>query len=86
MPRTLSAAEYKELGKRYYAKKEYQAACDAFTEVRDDVTASSYLRILISIPRESLLPTISTLSSTTIEPLPGRSLKSLKMLLSMAEI
>ncbi|TLD38618.1 hypothetical protein E2P81_ATG01161 [Venturia nashicola] len=32
MPRTLSAAEYKELGKRYYGRKEYQAACDAFTE------------------------------------------------------
>ncbi|QDS70831.1 hypothetical protein FKW77_005038 [Venturia effusa] len=32
MPRTLSAAEYKELGKRYYARTEYQAACDAFTE------------------------------------------------------
>ncbi|KAE9988288.1 hypothetical protein EG328_011661 [Venturia inaequalis] len=32
MPRTLSAAEYKELGKRYYGRKDYQAACDAFTE------------------------------------------------------
>lgn len=37
MPQTLSAAEYKELGKRYYGRKDYQAACDAFTEVRDDV-------------------------------------------------
>jgi F-box/TPR repeat protein Pof3 len=34
MPRTLSSAEYTELGKRYYARKEYQKALDAFTEAR----------------------------------------------------
>jgi hypothetical protein len=38
MPRTLSSTEYKELGKRYYGRKDYQAALDAFTEVRDNVT------------------------------------------------
>jgi F-box/TPR repeat protein Pof3 len=32
MPRTLSSSEYTELGKRYYARKEYQKALDAFTE------------------------------------------------------
>jgi F-box/TPR repeat protein Pof3 len=32
MPRTLSSSEYAELGKRYYALKEYQKALDAFTE------------------------------------------------------
>lgn len=37
MPRTLSAIEYKELGKRYYTRKEYHAALDAFTEVPEDV-------------------------------------------------
>jgi F-box/TPR repeat protein Pof3 len=32
MPRTLSVEEYKELGKRYYGRKDYQKALDAFTE------------------------------------------------------
>ncbi|OCK85880.1 hypothetical protein K432DRAFT_388256 [Lepidopterella palustris CBS 459.81] len=32
MPRTMSAVEYQELGKKYYKQKEYQKAVDAFTE------------------------------------------------------
>ena len=32
MPRTISATEYQELGKKYYKQKEYQKAVDAFTE------------------------------------------------------
>jgi tetratricopeptide (TPR) repeat protein len=32
MPRTLSVEEYKELGKRYYGRRDYHKALDAFTE------------------------------------------------------
>lgn len=38
MPRTMSAAEYQELGKRYYKQKEYQKAVDAFTEAIESMT------------------------------------------------
>ena len=38
MPRTLSVEEYKELGKRYYGRKDYERARDAFTDGIDAST------------------------------------------------
>lgn len=38
MPRTLSVEEFKELGKRYYGRKDFQRALDAFT---DGINAST---------------------------------------------
>lgn len=32
MPRTLSVEEFKELGKRYYGRKDYERSLDAFTD------------------------------------------------------
>ena len=38
MPRTLSVEEYKELGKRYYGRRDYERARDAFTDGIDAST------------------------------------------------